>query len=61
MFLYSWIIDSLKLQFYKGTVVPPKELPKELSFLSESIPYKKTAGFLSALLKRNRPVWRDKK
>jgi len=22
MFLYSWIIDSLKLQFYKGTVVP---------------------------------------
>ena len=22
MFLYSWNIDSLKLQFYKGTVVP---------------------------------------
>jgi hypothetical protein len=36
MFLYSWIIDSLNIQFYKGTVVP---------FGIHTI--QKTAGFLS--------------
>ena len=38
MFLYSWIIDSLKLQFYKGTVVPfgIHTIQKTCNFLSEN-------------------------
>jgi len=38
MFLYSWIIDSLKLQFYKGTVVPfgIHTIQKTCGFLSEN-------------------------
>jgi hypothetical protein len=53
MFLYSWVIDSLNIQFYKGT--------KELSFLSESIPYKKTCGFLSENEIGYTPPWAENK